>query len=88
MEYFREHVSDTDMSCFWMDAEPISPYQLVKELSAKDTFYYLCLHGYDHNMLSLYTLSVFSLLRCCSAEMRLPASSLHRQREMETMPKY
>jgi predicted nucleotidyltransferase len=65
----REHVSDTDMSCFWMDAEPISPYQLVKELSAKDTFYYLCLHGYNHNMLSLkYVIDILHVLRCCSAE--------------------
>jgi predicted nucleotidyltransferase len=65
----REHVSDTDMSSFWMDAEPISPYQLVKELSAKDTFYYLCLHGYNHNMLSLkYVIDILHVLRCCSAE--------------------
>ncbi|WP_419874692.1 nucleotidyltransferase family protein [Candidatus Pristimantibacillus sp. PTI5] len=65
----REHVSDTDMSSFWMDAEPISPYEFVKELSAKDTFYYLCLHGYNHNMLSLkYVIDILHILRCCSAE--------------------
>lgn len=65
----REHVSDTDMSGFWREAEPISPYQLVKELSVQDTFYYLCLHGYNHNMLSLkYVIDILHVLRCCSAE--------------------
>jgi hypothetical protein len=65
----REHVSDTDMSGLWREAEPISPYQLVKELSVQDTFYHLCIHGYKHNMFSLkYVIDILHVLRCCSAE--------------------
>jgi hypothetical protein len=65
----REHVSDTDMSGFWKEAEPIAPYQSVKELSVKDTFYHLCVHGYKHNMYSLkYVIDILHVLRCCSAE--------------------
>ncbi|MWC30420.1 nucleotidyltransferase domain-containing protein [Paenibacillus sp. MMS18-CY102] len=49
----RSHISDTAVDDSWDRALPLRGYQHVKEMAAQDVFYHVCLHGYNHDMLSL-----------------------------------
>ncbi|EFM11916.1 conserved hypothetical protein [Paenibacillus curdlanolyticus YK9] len=49
----RSHISDTAVDDSWDRALPLKGYQHVKEMAPQDVFYHLCLHGYNHDMLSL-----------------------------------
>jgi hypothetical protein len=52
------HLLKEDTTCFdirevWVEAMPFGSYRYVKELSAYHTFYFMCIHGWRHNLDSL-----------------------------------
>ncbi|MFC4776142.1 nucleotidyltransferase family protein [Paenibacillus sp. GCM10023252] len=59
----RGHTSNTQVDALWEQAEPMLPYRYVHELTTQHTFYHLCLHGYNHHILSLkYVIDIVHFL--------------------------
>lgn len=59
----RNNVSQTLMEDFWKESQSITPYKYVKELSLQQTFYHICLHGMNHQMMSLkYIIDILHLI--------------------------
>jgi len=62
-DILRSHASDTDTGGLWERSQPYPGYAGVRELSDEDSLYHICLHGFNHQMLSLkYILDVARLV--------------------------
>lgn len=68
----RSHISGTRMEQLWDSAQPYASSAVIQELSVEQTFYHICLHGYNHQLLSFkYILDVVHLLYGHAKEIQL-----------------
>jgi hypothetical protein len=59
----KENTSNLSIQEFWIRATPMKNYQHVWELTDRDTFYMICLHGWRHNLDSLkYFIDIVQLI--------------------------
>lgn len=50
--FLRKGTSALTMDSFWKDAIPLQNYRYVRELSDFHLFYIICLHGWNHELIS------------------------------------
>ncbi|MEH7440351.1 nucleotidyltransferase family protein [Neobacillus drentensis] len=65
----KENTSQFNINDLWGQAEHVSNFQHVKELSPNHLFYMICLHGWRHNLESMkYFLDIIQLIHILGNE--------------------
>ena len=58
-----EQTATFQLAEFWRDAQSLTSFQSIKQLSVYHTFYFICLHGWRHNLDSLkYFIDIIQLI--------------------------